>query len=138
MSVSANATVPTSSPIVVAAKRRPQVRRERRDVAMAERGEARREGNQRAHQAERGTGAHEDPRVLQAPLDRELVVGERVLDPRAVAGEHRGCDLHERIGRERAGRAPGERGGLPGIGEHLAGRARAASRGPRARATTAR
>ena len=53
---------------------------------------------------ERGTGAHEDPRAVQAPLHRELVVGERVLHPLALPRAGGTGDLEHRAGRERARR----------------------------------
>ena len=96
---------------------------------MAERRESWRKRDQGAHQAECRSGADEDARVIQAPLDRELVVGERVLDAGLFAGKDCSGYLEERVSCERAGCAGRERGGPPGVGDDLAGEAsqRAAS-----------
>ena len=102
VSVNANATVPTSSPIVVAAN---AVRRSVASMLTSPRPSAASPGakwNQGAHQTKRRSSANEDAGVVQTSLDGELVVGERVLDAGLLAGEDGSGDLEQRVARDRA------------------------------------
>ena len=88
---------------------------------MAEGGESWCEWDQGAHQAKRWSCADEDAGMVQAPLDRKLVVGERVLDAGLFTRDDRSRYLEECVSCKRAGRTGREYGDLAGVGDNLAG-----------------
>ena len=85
-SVRAKATVPTSRPTTVAPKASRRFSASDGDVAVAERGEPGRERDQRAHQPDRRAGADEQAGAVEAPLDRQLVAGQRALGDGGAVG----------------------------------------------------
>jgi hypothetical protein len=97
-----------------------QVCGQRVHFAVAEGGESWREWDQGAHQAECWSGADEDAGVVQAPLDRKLVVCERVLDAGLFTSKNRSRDLEKGVARERAGRSGQEHACPLGVGDDLA------------------